>query len=416
MPFQSRSNNRILPANARAVDVAKQTLRDIIPVEQRRYQNAFEVQGYETIVYQRLWHGVACSCSAHRSVSAGYLDEEGKLDAGTMDGILSGGMEFKVRRYGARTPNRSDLKPVESKFEDGQLMDGDEFNDRSGFDIVSDDTDDVFASTVTDQIVTGANGVTRPTDMDDASAIFDGELELNDTKCGVCMGTGYVGGYSVLNGLRIVLHTASPQITKLSGTKEFNQVPHAFFTDEVEFQIVLPKGAVAFDALRVWNNDVQAHPESIEIDNLPFSPELLMALCNGLTHTIRVTFSEMSYFTHLELQLNLSRTKALFELPRLAGGSDTKLQDATDDVSINASPSIPHLKREDVLVESTFGKALIVQSCNPWNDKDRSVLGWDVQTRVIQPEELLNNLPRRGVTHQKSTYLVRDNMRGIRRT
>jgi len=416
MPFAHRTNNRIVPANDRAVDVAKQTLRDIIPVQQRRYANAFEVQGYETIVYQRLWHGPACSCQAHRSVSASYMDEDGKLDAGTMDTLLSGGLEYSVQRYGARAPIRPDLRPVPSKFEDGQVMDGDEFTFNPAFDIVSNDSEDIFATTVTDEVVRGANGVSRPTDVDDASVVFDAELDLNDTKCAVCMGTGFVGGYSILNGWRTVLTPSSPQVSRINGTKEYNKVPHAFRADVVEFDVVLPAGVVGVDAFRVWNNDVAVWPNQLLIDNLPYSPQLLLALCNGRSHKITLTFDEMQYFTHLELQFNLSKTPALFELPRANQGSNLRLQDATEDIAINASPAIPMLKREDLLAECTFGKVFIVQSCNPWNDKARNVLGWDVQCRVIQPEELLNMLPGRGVTAQRATYMVRDNMDGIRRT
>jgi hypothetical protein len=416
LPIYHRSNNRILPPNSRTVDVAKRSLKDIIPVQQRKYANAFEVQGYETIVYQRLWHGRACSCQDHRGASASYLDSEGKLNAGVMDSLLSGGLEFKVNRYGAQSPVRPDLRVTPSRFQDGQVMDGDQFGKNPAYDIVSDDIDDIFATTVTSEDVVGVNGLSTSRTLDEASEIFDGEAMLNDTKCGMCFGSGYIGGFSVLNGQRMILHTRTPDISNINGTIEYNQVPHAFYASTVEFSVMLPKGVVGLDVFRVWRNDKMVYPENLLIDGLPFSNALLIALCDGRSHQLTIGFNEMSYFTHVEMQFNLSRVQALFELPRLSGNSNMSLQDATDDLSINASPAIPMLKREDVLVESTFGKALIVASCNPWNDRDRNVLGWDVQTRVIQPAELLNHLPRRKVLDQKSTFMVRDNMSGGRRT
>jgi hypothetical protein len=415
-PFRHRSNNHVLPANARAVDVAKQTIMDIMPVEQRRYQNAFEVQGYETIVYQRLWHGLPCSCQNHRGASASYLDEDGKLDTGTMDQLLSGGLVFEVNRYGARQPTRQDLRTTPSKFDDGQVMDGYEDVMDPAFDIASETLEDSYADHVTDQDVMGTNGRSTPKTLDEHSELFDGEAFLNDTKCAICFGTGFVGGYAILNGMRMVMHTQSPQITALSGTIEYNQVPHAFYTDHVDFTVPLPKGVVGIDAFRLWNNDKMVYASEMLLDDLPYSDNLLYALCDGLSHRLSLKFNELTYMTHVELQLNLSKVPALFELPRLQQGSNMSLQDATEDVSINAGPTIPYLKREDVLVESTFGKALIVNTCNPWNDKSKMVLGWDVNTRVIQPAELLYLLPRRLLTTAKTTWMIRDNKDQHRRT
>jgi hypothetical protein len=416
VPFFNRSNNKVLPANSRAVDVAKRTIRDIIPVEQRRYQNAFEVQGYETIVYNRLWNGQTCSCQSHRKVSANYLDEDGKLAPGTMDTLLGGGLTFKVQRYGGKEPTVYG-QTNSRRFEDGQIMDGDEFNNNDDtFDIVSSNSADIFATTVTDEDMVGDNGPSRVADLDDVTGDFDADInDANDTRCMICMGTGFVGGYSVLNGSRTILHTNSPSITECEGTKEYNRTPHAFWTTRVTFTIHLPKGVVGVDAFRVWNNDLPVYPD-MELDGLPYSHHLLLASCDGKYHTLSVIFEDMTYWTHVEMQFNLSRAAALLEFPRLQQGSDLKRQDATDDISINVGPTVPQLKREDLLAECTFGKLMIVQSSTPWNDKGRNVLGFDVSARTIQPEELLNYLPRRVLTNQKATYLVRDNKSGIRRT
>lgn len=421
MPLNFRSNNRVLPSNSRAVDVAKQTIRDVIPVQQRKYANAFEVQGFETIVYQKLLHGRPCSCQDHRGASASYLDQDGKLDAGTMDNLLSGGLVFKVDRYGARQPDRPDARANESRFADGQIFDGDEDVTNPAFDIVSDDLADPFAVTVTSENVEGVNGGSNPSTLDDAAEIFDGEAFLNDTRCAVCMGSGYVGGFSVLNGQRLVLSTTSDGLKSLDGFKEYNQVPHAFACKSVEFGVTLPKGTIGLDAFRVWNNTRTVSPTRITIDGLEYSDSLLLALCNGRTHVIKLEFDgtedqEFTYFTHVEIQLNMSTVRALFELPRTSESSNMTLQDATDDLGLYASPQIPMLKREDVLVESTYGKTLVVSSCTSWSDRDRNILGWDLQTRVVQPAEMLNLLPRRRLAHQRTTYLVRDNVNGSRRT
>jgi hypothetical protein len=105
----------------------------------------------------------------------------------------------------------------------------------------------------------------------------------------------------------------------------------------------------------------------------------------------------------------------LFELPRKTDGSNMQLTEAAEDMQINVSPQVPNIEREDILVECTLGKGMVVQSATDWKTAKRDILGWDVNVRVLQPNEIVNMLPRRRSTHQKSTYMVRDNMDGSRR-
>ena len=423
MPFSSRSNNRILPANSRAVDVAKRTLQTLIPIQQRKYANAFEVNGYEAIVYNRLRTGIACSCQARRSAGATLLDESGKLSPGHMDQLLTGGLEFKVNTYGARIPMRTDLREIRGfkpKIREDQFFDGlEDETEIPDFEIGDTSQSNPFVNRVQGDTSNFTNGPVNNQTLDDLSESFDGEAYTNDTKCTVCMGSGYVGAFSILNGLRLVLSTQWSSLGTVSGSIETNVSPHRFRASLVEFNVVLPRGFVGIDSFRIWDNDTQVVPDDVLLDGLPFSTNLLAALCDGRSHKISIVWNEIedrSTFSHVELQLNLSTKRALFELPRMQEGSNMALEDATEDLSVNASPEIPSIRREDILVESTFGKVLIVSSSNFWNDNQRNVLGWDLQTRVIQPSELLHFLPRRTLIRQKATYLVRDNGSGIRRT
>jgi hypothetical protein len=154
----------------------------------------------------------------------------------------------------------------------------------------------------------------------------------------------------------------------------------------------------------------------VTIDDLEFSGNLLRAFSDGRRHKIKIEFDELTSFTHLEIQVNQSTNSALIEFPRLTNTSNTSLNDMTGDVTMNASPLIPRISTGDVVVESTFGKHFVVSESQWWNDRDRNVLGWDVQARVIQPEEILSGLPRRRRMGQRTTNTVRDNVNGIRRT
>ena len=421
MPFYSRSNNRILPSNSRAVDVAKETLRGLMPVQQRKYDNAFKVQGYESLVYNRLTQGLVCSCQANQKVFSSLLDADGKMPVGTMNELLSGGMEFKIQPYGSRASGRDDLRGprnIPPLARDDQFY-GELIDENTLYaDNLGDITDPyIESSPLGTPGERGDNGPVQTDTLDDQVEMFDTNiLDHSSTKCTVCFGTGFVGGYSSLHGWRKVLTTHSPERSAVTGTIEAYRTPNAFFATSVTFSTILPRGFVYLDAFRVWNNDDRANPTAILIDNLPYSDALLPALCDGRVHRITIQFEALTYWTHLEIQIGLSRETAMLEFPKLTSGTTTELRDLTEDVSINASPTIPKLSTYDVLVESTFGKCFIVGSATGWNDRDRNVLGWDVNARVIQPNELLHNLPRRRHLQQQRTNMVRDNQRGGRRT
>jgi hypothetical protein len=391
----------------------------VVPVQQRRYANAFEVNGYETLLYQKLRHGVPCSCQNHRGAAATILDESGKLRPGHMDELLTGGLSFRVQPYGTREPMRGDLRAIRGAgpaAHEEQMFDGAE----DGVPLDDYEIEDDFENPNTTITHADDGDVTDNQDndneLDDESEIFDAEDYVNDTKCCICFGTGWVGGYSLLNGLRMVLSTQwGPNKLSIDGTIETKRSPHAFMATRVDFTAVLPKGVVGVDTFRIWNNDRQTFPSQLLIDNLPYSVGLLHAFCDGREHTISVLHDQLTYWTHAELQFNLSTQRALFELPRKTDGSNMQLTEAAEDMQINVSPQVPNIEREDILVECTLGKGMVVQSATDWKTAKRDILGWDVNVRVLQPNEIVNMLPRRRSTHQKSTYMVRDNMDGSRR-
>jgi hypothetical protein len=66
---------------------------------------------------------------------------------------------------------------------------------------------------------------------------------------------------------------------------------------------------------------------------------------------------------------------------------------------------------QDIIVEQMLGKVLVVQNVNPWNSRERNILGWEAMVRVIQPMELYRLLPGRGRTKLKDqvTSLPKNN-------
>ena len=426
MPVYHRSNNRVLPANQRTVDVARQAIADLTPVEQRRYHNAFLVQGYECVVYNAHHQGLACSCMAHRASLATLLDEQGKMPPATQNQLLSG-LVFEVNLYGRKPATVDNMRetlqsppqvrpglplegPSNPNFAEPPLRSvGSDFGDPHIGNVNPE------GANYTDDAI-GANG--EQFDLDESLEQFDsgGMISLGDTACGICFGRGYIGGFSPVSGWRAVL-TSQWSDRQVDGTIEVNKRPHAFWARSVEFNnVVLPRGFRALDAMRVWNNTKVVDNAKITIDGQLVTYPLLYQVFDGRPHTVAVSFDTEVDWTHLEIQVDLGN-EARLEFPRMTKGFDASKLDGTEDVQISLSPIVPHVAVRDLVFESSFGLGFVFTSAQLWNTEKRRVLGWDCQARVIQPNELLNLLPRRNrVQQQKTTNMVRDNQDGRRRT
>lgn len=424
MPVYHRSNNRVVPANQRAVDVARQALTDLTPVEQRRYHNAFLVSGYECQVYSVLKQGQPCSCQSQGKTLATLLDEHGKMPTAKQNELLTG-MKFSVNLYGNSDAPREDMRKSlgvvpESPTRPGFPNEGPKTRKhQTVFEVLDTTGQNAHATTVTTvedpDFDFGSNGPQHS--IDDHFADFDaGNLTgLGDSACGVCFGKGYVNGYSLLGGWRQLFSTQWKD-KDVTGTVEVNTLPHSFFAESVTFRTILPRGFRDLDRIGVWNNTQLVPNAILKIDGQVLDYPTLTSKFDGRFHDITVQFSELTTWTHLEIQVDLGN-EARLEFPRLTKGFDASKLDGLESIQLNVSPIVPHIDLRDVITETTFGKAFLVTSAQLWNTRQRNVLGWDCQARVVQPNELSNLLPRRRPTiGQKATKLVRDNQDGRRRT
>ncbi len=239
-----------------------------------------------------------------------------------------------------------------------------------------------------------------------------------DIACPICFGTGWVGGYSIHNGFRIVKSVAD-QLTYDSGAYvdlQNEESPGVQNCSSVTFSVVLPL-AVGIDAVRAFSG-LRVLPATITVDGTPLNAEhALLPYCNGKVHTFVVSFSEPKFFTHFEIQLNQSKEWALFELPKLTRSGNQTVMDDTDPFSVTVSPMIPFMGPKSIIAESTYGKVLLVKTANSWNDRNRTVLGWECEVRVVQSTELWTLLPKRlSLESPNRPAMVRDNTFGPRRT
>ena len=389
MPIIDRRSN-LTPANARNADVASRLVHDIMPIAQQKIMAAFHVQGIEAVLYNRLTQGRRCTCNTQNN-TVNKLSDDGKASPGAINRVLAGTTNFGVSNYSA--------SPEEdfNNFNENPTSPNNPFDQWLGdLNTVGDhDT----ANEAEDGPSVGDNGQYSP-DLDD---IFDGfdmsHLGISDVSCPICFGAGYVGGYSMFRGYRNVLIPAD-----FSSTADLILPSLELYPGTHSVTVVLPRGAVGVDVFRAMQQD-KAIDATFTIDGTPAANRRILDWCDGGPHQIVITTTKP--MSHFEMQFALSNESIYFEIPRLSKSADISLLEQQEPFQIIVSPDVPLLQSQDIIAESQLGKILIVGSVNPWNTRNRSMLGHECQVRVAQPQELWRIMPfRRPLTGQKPTNAV----------
>lgn len=435
------SNNRVLPSNARAVDVARSTLDRLAPVQARKHDSAFRVDGYSGILYHRLPHGMRCRCTDTAGIAAGLLGIDGKADSGLISSLLTGN-EFGIRPYGVVTATTQqshlamrEIVPV--GYTTDQLapiprtpsiyeMDTDTVGDRIGgtfSDHYSSDPNDPRATTIVES-GSGPNGPVAGSEyveeMMEDGRHTPGGIGMTDASCPVCFGSGFIGGYTVhLGWRRVLVPYESSASLPADATIDFQSRPPSLEGGSCEWSgIVLPSGVVGVDSVRAYMDDKLLPGTEFYVDGERIlSNHGIMKWCDGRPHTIRIRTPNGGPFSHVELQFNQSVQSSNFEFPRQTKNSDMSLLERTDPFSVVFSPLIPMVKTQDIIVEMGTGRAFQVKECTAWNDSRVRILGWESTVRPTQPHELYSLLPRRRpIRGLNSVSPVRDNTTGKSRT
>lgn len=409
MPVKTSNNNRYPSSNARQSDVARRAIQEILPTQQMRYQAAFRVQGFEGVLYNRLYQGQKCTCQSTQKHLASRLDESGKAKPGVLNELMTGQV-FDVSAYGHRMPRVDPFDSIVSPQAPVNKNQG--VFDNVGIEPTS------LPTRVPEGRDYGDNGPVDPGfDISTLAADWDdSHLGHTEAACAVCFGSGFVGGYTPLYGRRIVKTVDQVQLESIDAIDATRQ-PWQATSARFKFTETLPFGAVALDAFRLMCNHKQV-AANFTIDGQPVNEISVLKYCDGRPHLIEVQLINGPLeFTHVEIQFKTSTDDAFFEFPKLSKSQDTSLLDNTEPFQIILSPLVPSVQVEDLFTDSTYGKILIVQSVNTWNTKQRQLLGWECQVRVIQPQEIYNVMPRRGriKTKPETSNLVHDNSTGYRR-
>ncbi len=391
MPPVVTNNNRGLQArNTRSVSVAQNYIQRAAPIFQQQVTNSLSVNGYDSIIYNKLYGGRKCSCSTRVKESPMILDSEGNATQEHINSLLSG-TDFGVSSYNDVFSNNpagstQDSVNAENPFIEETLTDvGVDYSEEEEL-LIGEDASNYYLE-------------------DNLAATSSG-------RCGVCYGNSFVGGFNVFNATRIVLDTtvfSSPSQTIIPGSLspglfgvviDTTQSPYRFQLDSLSsyvcFKITIPVGVVSVDSLRVLDNFQYLNTATILIADatrptfVALSSSNIMSYATGLPCWIQV--SAVQQFTHLEIQLNMTDIPTYIEYPRLTKTGDLSVLDTTESVSISISPLVPIIQPWDIIVDNVYGKHWRVTSVQNFVDRNFNIFGWDVQARVVQEYELYYNL------------------------
>lgn len=390
MPIMDRRSN-LTPANTRAADVAARMVEHIVPMQQQKSMAAFRVQGIQGVLYNRLTQGRRCTCNTKNNTT-NTLSPDGKASTGAMNRILTGATNFGVSNY------NSSPEDDFNSFSDGPTSANDHLSKWLGdLNIVGDQDGNTNQVDIGPSV--GDNGQSSP-DLVDLFSGFDlSHLGITDVSCPICFGSGYIGGYSMFRGSRVVLVPSDFSTTSTYELPKFALSPGAH-----NATITFPRGAVGMDAFRVMLNDKPVDAK-FWIDGVDATNRRMLNWCDGRPHQLVV--DTKSPMTHVEIQFALSNEPVYFEIPKLTKTADISFLEQQEPFQIIVSPDVPVLQSMDLITESQMGKVLIVSTVNPWNTRNRAMLGHECQVRVAQPQELWRIMPfRRPLTAQKTTDMA----------
>lgn len=391
MTFKMPSNRRIHPQNGKVVSTAIKTIQTTAAISQEKYWNAFRVNGYTCSVYNILTQGKLCSCSSgsKSNVMQPILDEDGNAPREYIDQMLNGGLMNGSLDYGEipSSMNSYKIKEFDSNAKPTSVNFSTEL-DTPNSDYIEED--------YTDDFLTGELG------------------GVTTSKCSICYGSGFVGGFNLCFGNRLVLDTNYKNTFLFGYSVHQENLPYTYnsISDKsyIDFTVTLPKYLNNIICFNIKNNNLNVSADILaSSDSNNFKPVTLSNLiefCTGQPIILRV--SNVEEFTHIEIEFNLTDQPTYLEYPVISKTGDVTILDAIGDIQIYVSPIISEIKPKDIIVDNTLGKVWRVVSVNDHKDRNYNMHGWEINARLVQSYEVYSNLPSvKTLQNQLSTKLNR---------
>ncbi|QJT70893.1 hypothetical protein GR7B_00095 [Vibrio phage vB_VcorM_GR7B] len=353
MPKLQKNKTSLHVMNRRAVNPTVQGTPFYGELQQQKVLNTLQAGQITASIYIRKSGGLECTCSGETQL----LDTSGNLTEDSIQTVLKGTQGVTNRQTFSfddfdRDENTSDGFIVESD------LDGDGIDDDMDFDF----------------------------------------LEFGAVSCSVCYSSGWVGGYDLFNGYRLVLATPSPHMG--SGfTVDSTVSPHAFApksgeTSTVDFTCVVPFGAT-ISKFRLRNNHdtiPYAEYQMFVFDGTSWvTVTNLSDLATGVPRNFRITTSRK--FTHFEANYIVNNSVTYIDFPQFATSTFSKnLLGDNGETEMHIGADVPSLPRWSIVKENKYNRIWQVTEMTPVYDSAKTVINWELNTRLVHEQENVHDI------------------------
>lgn len=330
----------VVAKNGKAVRTARESIKFLAPVVQEYHTNAIMPDGRQSLLYILKTNGRQCTCHSYDP-----LDVDGNMSDEQMQSILDD----------ARTETSI-----------------------SGYSSFSIDIDDVD---VQEDI--------NPSEPFLAPSI----------GCHVCMGSNYVGGYNLHNGLRLILDVRDWEHNFVqSGAPLEIHIPK---NGSIRTIITLPKGVYRVDQFEARYNDLVLHP-NVYIDDTQVDADNLPTFFDGQQHTIQCVFTEEVCFTHFCIQVGFGDLKV--DYSKVVNSTQNDRFTQVGNFTLVLPPIIYTNLKGAIVCDSTEGFMYRITESSRDTTFNGVILTTEAQARLVQPYELSSGLPSLGTVLKHGGY------------
>lgn len=360
------SKSQMKVQNTRAVNPTVQSIPFYGELQKKKVLNTLEAGQHTAVFFLYRRGGVPCTCSGSNSL----LDSNGDMSDSTLAAITSDKFD------------PIDKLVPESKGNVRQFvvsdLDMDEFLD---------DEDDDF----------------EPSEEIDTSDFFDdidaNFLEYGAVSCACCYSSGYVGGFDLHNGFRLVV--ATPSSKGLQGYEISNSSsPYHFHctSDQdgyVTFEETVPNGC-QYAKHRLMNNKhlvpFAEYVVEVNLNGVWTEVSTLQTLAIGKPIQFRVK-SNVD-FTHLEINYLFSRKLVYIDMPQFLPSDFSKqlMGEDSKETQINVGADVPLLPKWSILYDSKYKRKWQVREITPVMDIHHTITSYEITVRMIHEQEIINDI------------------------
>ena len=323
----------------------------------RKYEHAVSLSGIRAVVYSVKKGGTPCTCLPSATIldADGNMSAEGMEEIGrTVQGAWGGnkGHEYEAANL--------DIE-IDRLDTDGKISAGNVPLDEADF---------------------------HSDDLAWEEAPADPFSGFGQTRCGVCFGTGYVGGYDVGNGQRTVLDVQSRMLSMDGASISSSGNPGRFELDgsaaKLSFAGKFPvRRASRVSMFRVWDNDMPLPREGFEWTNKT-------EFVSGVRR--KIDLDVFSDFTHVEVQFTNGDSHVDMGQPEERFDAVLAGQHATASFNV---PAFAAVNASGIIRESKYNRAWQVVSVSSHRSAGTTVFH-EAEARLVAQHELFHLLPGAG--------------------